>query len=236
MDNDLPAIHKMIQHTHVNNKSINTDAINRLFEDQLQLLLQSRNKSCTNDTKAKCKKCNRNVVTRAVQCNSCQLWIHYHCAGLDQSEIDKIETYAEFKYLCQSCEYNKICPTNDIPACISALIPLTYKSDTGVSSARLMLNEQKTTETCSNCTKEIHESEESVQVCDTCCAVIHASCSIKYSELQKCFACYEIDVQNTKDVQCIAPVIEQYDKSASQTSATSRSSAQCEREKETEHR
>lgn len=67
IENELPTIHGMICNTYVNNQQMNTSTINKLLEDQLQYILDNR--STNNNMKARCRKCNRNVITRAVQCN-----------------------------------------------------------------------------------------------------------------------------------------------------------------------
>ena len=102
LDNDLPSIHHMIKHANYNGHHVDTHEINALLEKQLQQLVESRDLMIR--SKVKCRKCNRNVVSRAVECSLCKLWIHYKCEGLPQSEINKIELDKKRIYICTPCK------------------------------------------------------------------------------------------------------------------------------------
>ena len=70
LDNDLPVIHHMIKHANYNAHHVDTHEINALLEKQLQQLVESRDLMIM--SKVKCGKCNRNVVSRAVECSTMQ--------------------------------------------------------------------------------------------------------------------------------------------------------------------
>ena len=54
-------------------------------------------------TQKTCTRCQRQCKSRAVCCDTCEQWTHYHCEKLSQAEINNIETNSDSEFNCRSC-------------------------------------------------------------------------------------------------------------------------------------
>ncbi|CAC5379549.1 unnamed protein product [Mytilus coruscus] len=195
IENELPTIHHMICNTYVK-------------KEQLQYIMDNR--STNNNMKAKCRKCNRNVITRAVQCNNCQMWVHYRCEGLRPIDIDKIENNNNTSYTCSSCPnltsiaiestcsstslQTSTCETGSISMINTTQKCLALLNSQMVTSAEILLNEERIKQICSNCDSDIQDSHETV--CDSCNNVVHFTCIAQNCTPQKCEACFGLEIQD----------------------------------------
>ena len=48
-----------------------------------------------------CLICKRNCKKRAVQCDSCDRWLHYNCEKLTEDEVKMIENRQDYSYKCK---------------------------------------------------------------------------------------------------------------------------------------
>ncbi len=56
------------------------------------------------EEKVKCIFCKRNTKTRAIWCEVCEQWMHYHCANLTGAEIQAAEEHENSSYTCKGCK------------------------------------------------------------------------------------------------------------------------------------
>lgn len=142
MDEHLPHIHRMMSSTTVLGISVNIKTLNDLLASQLQKIIVDRglltlktpkpprmniNSDTDNNEDISCVKCNRNCRKRAVQCNSCKRWMHYHCTKIEDSEIQDIETIRSYVFTCVTC---KTTHSNKHKLTIPALFPSTVSENT----------------------------------------------------------------------------------------------------------
>ena len=94
------------------------DSISDL-DKQIQIELSKFNtkydktrKSSVNNSPIECLKCHRPARTKAVECETCQQWIHYNCDRLSKQEILAIENGST--YSCKKCIVHQVSlPTPD---------------------------------------------------------------------------------------------------------------------------
>ena len=62
-----------------------------------------------------CRKCQRNVKSRAAACDVCDFTFHFNCERLSKDEVDRIA--ADGSYTCRACQKTlaDTAPTEDLP-------------------------------------------------------------------------------------------------------------------------
>ena len=200
IDEHLPKIHEIMSHMTVSGISVDIQALNGLLAAQLQKVINDKNslslktpkptKLCITETdeteNINCQKCSRNCRKRAVQCDSCKWWIHYHCAKLEESEINNIENNRTFSYSCAKCT-SKTTPTRRL------VIPAPYQAavspnTTPKTLSQSILSDEMNVE-CTICSTPFVDDEVA---CGKCSSLCHIFCmSPLNSEI--CLACAATD-------------------------------------------
>ena len=113
IDDHFPKIHEIMSRVSVLGIPVDIKVLNELLAVQLQKIIADRNlltlktpkpqKLCITEAdeseNINCQKCNRNCRKRAVQCDFCKWWMHYHCAKLEETEINVIESNRGYIYI-----------------------------------------------------------------------------------------------------------------------------------------
>ncbi|MEW8548708.1 MAG: hypothetical protein AB2693_34840 [Candidatus Thiodiazotropha sp.] len=219
IDIDLDCIHQLMGQVTIHGVHVNAQELNRLLALQLQKLLagQMTSKIKTSNTRKRrigeseasasessiiCPTCTRNCRNRAVQCDSCNRWLHYYCEKLDRGEIESIENSKDYVYKCKTCI-----------ACSSThrlAIPTPYRSPTSGDTQPKTLTESilldETTYDCVICCKTLNGDEAA---CDKCGSICHSQCmDISNSEI--CLACAATDkVLQTTIQECTSQNLSQ---------------------------
>ncbi|CAG2208929.1 unnamed protein product [Mytilus edulis] len=122
---DLPEIHKTINQVILNGTKVDLQSLNKHLEEQLQKMLEERQKSVLEPSKtnqliskidpAKCLKFKRNVQTKGVYCSAGEHWIHYRCARLKDADISALKDNNTNNFCCIICTESKSDQHTNLP-------------------------------------------------------------------------------------------------------------------------
>ena len=102
INDHLPLIQSLISKLESSYDSDMISALNTMLRNTLIKMNNFENKSTAPDSK--CPICKQNVRSRAVQCEICNLWIHYKCEKLSDKIIHIIETPDNvYLFRCKQC-------------------------------------------------------------------------------------------------------------------------------------
>ncbi|MCW4344959.1 MAG: hypothetical protein N0E48_16630 [Candidatus Thiodiazotropha endolucinida] len=197
IDKHLPEIHHMMSHIKIQGIPVNIKKLNELLVSQLQKL--SSDSTITDFKTPKpqrrkiefspkpedniaCIKCSKNCRKRAVECDSCNRWVHYHCDRLDQTEITFIESTK--CYVCKTCNSANT-------SCITKLpTPKQSPSENTVpKTISQSIMDEETRADCVICCNPLDDNEAS---CEKCGSICHISCMCPDNP-DICLTCAAID-------------------------------------------
>ena len=103
INDHLPVVQSIIEDLKHTYGSEMIDTLNTTIHNTLIKMNVSDSDTKVNIS-AKCPKCRQNVRTRAVQCQMCNLWVHYRCEKLHDNLIEVLEDPDNlYIYRCKMC-------------------------------------------------------------------------------------------------------------------------------------
>ena len=216
LDEHLPKIHEIMTQVKVSGMPIDVTALNGLLATQLQKIINDKNFLNLKTTRPpkfqitdaenepeniNCQKCNRNCRKRAVQCDPCKWWIHYHCAKLEESEINNIESNKSYSYTCFKCNITSVPPWRLVlPAPYSTVSPNTSPKTLSQS----ILSEEQIVE-CAVCSTPFIDDEIG---CEKCGSLCHSFCMCpSNSDICLTYAATNFNIQTTSGAETDQPVL-----------------------------
>ena len=208
IDYHLPKIHKLMSQVKIQGMKINTKELNEPLASQLQKVVADS--ALTNFKTPKparkkieltssmdlnsivCLKCNKNCRKRAVQCDSCNRWLHYNCERLDPVEINNIETNKDFSYKCKTCVNTK---NNTYALKMPTLLQSPTENTVPKTLSQSILSEEMCTD-CFICCNPLNDDE---MACEKCDAVCHFYC-MSPDKSDICPTCAATELSNNQDI------------------------------------
>ncbi|XP_071176588.1 probable serine/threonine-protein kinase cdc7 [Mytilus edulis] len=108
VNNDIQRTLQPIEVNHWSNISQNKDIPYTTEQSSIEYNRISQTEDQQNVTIYFCPMCNERAGERTVGCEQCDEWIHFNCAGLKDSDIDKIK---DNPFVCRLCIENNLYST-----------------------------------------------------------------------------------------------------------------------------
>ncbi|CAG2201913.1 unnamed protein product [Mytilus edulis] len=108
VNNDIQRTLQPIEVNHWSNISLNKDIPYVTEQSSIEYTQISQTEDQQNVTIYFCPMCNERAGERTVGCEQCDEWIHFNCAGLKDSDIEKIK---DNPFVCRLCIENNLYST-----------------------------------------------------------------------------------------------------------------------------
>ena len=196
--------------------TVDTKTLNELLAAQLLKLIKDRSSltlktpkphksimfASVDDDDKPCLKCKRNCRKRAVECATCQQWIHYNCGKLEDFIINKIETDQDYVFDCFMCQMNSKTPTRKLVMPVMKQLPASEHTVPRTLSQSILSDEMYTD--CVICSKPLVDDNAA---CERCGSICHIYCMCPSSS-DTCLACAAMNSPSPNASQVKSPLIQ----------------------------